>query len=151
MENEKITSEKITSEKRLENHLNKYYKVLNWGEDQGLFLSENFNLYNEHKGKFLEFTYDNLVVGGLIFYFNQEVDANCIGCAAIDSFHRGKGHYRTILTTFCNLYSRLYLFCKPDLVPLYSKFFNYQKHIPTMNIYLFSNYETTIEDKGPFF
>jgi hypothetical protein len=146
-----MKSEKTENEKEFEQHLYKYYDVLHWGEELNLFLSENQKFYHDYNGKFLQFTYNNQIVGGLVLYFNQNFNAHVIGCSAIDPTFRGKGHFKTILTTFNYIYPRLYLFCKPDLVTLYSRFFNYQKKILNMNIYLFSNYETTLEDKGPFF
>jgi hypothetical protein len=142
---------KSEKEKKLKQHLYKYYDVLNWGEELEIFLSENFKLYNEYDGKLLEFTEKEQIIGGLVLYFNHKVNSHVIGLAAIDPLHRGKGYFKNILTIFCDIYPRLYLFSQIHLVTLYSQFFKYQKQIPDMNIYLFSNYETIIEDKGPFF
>lgn len=134
------------------NHLNKYYNELNWGEDLNTFIIENIELLNNYNGKFFQFLEkDNQIAGGLFFYFNHLTNSNAIGCAAIDPLYRGRNHYKTILTTFTFLYSRLYLFSKPHLVKLYSEFFKNKIYIQDMDIYLFSNYEITIEHKGPFF
>lgn len=140
--------EKITKEQK---HLYKYYDVLNWGEDLDSFLDENIKLYQDYQGKFFQFVKNNQKIGGLFFYFNPLTNSNAIGCAAIDPKYRGKGYYKKIINKFIKLYPKLYLFCQPHLIPLYSKFFKYQKHITHLNVYLFSNYEITIEDKGPFF
>lgn len=146
-----MISEKEQNEKRLQQHLYKYYDVLHWGEDLNTFLNENITYFHNYNGKFLEFTDNNIIIGGLIFYFNKEVNSHVIGCAAIDPSHRRKGHYKQILTFINNLYPRLYLFCQPHLLNYYLRIFTYKKEIKDKNIYLISNYETTIEDKGPYF
>lgn len=146
-----MKSEKEENEKKFQQHLYKYYDVLNWGEDLDLFLSENTKLYEMYSNQLLEFKDRDILLGALVLYFNHEVGSHVIGLAAIDPLYRGKGYFKTILRTLTDVYPRLYLFCQPHLVPLYSQFFKYQKQIPGMNIHLFSNYETTLEDRGPFF
>lgn len=148
---EKMKSEKQKSEKKLYQHLYKYYDVLHWGEDFDSFLNENITLFNDYNGQFIQFGENNEIIGGLIIYFNPITNSNSIGCAAIDSKHRGKGYFRIIIKIFIDFYPRLYLFCQPHLLHFYSQFFKYQKQIKNSDIYLISNYEITIEDQGPCF
>ena len=146
-----IISEKITSEKKLHQHLYKYYDVLHWGEDLNSFLNENITLVNNHNGEFFQFIKDDQVIGGLILYFNKEVNAYSIGCAAIDPNCRRKGHFKEILLNFNDTYSRLYFFCQSHLLNYYLKIFSYNKQTSQNGIFLISNYQTTIEDQGPYF
>jgi len=136
---------------KINNHLIRYYDVLNWGEDLQFFLKENLDFYKTYNGVFIEFEEDEIILGGLIFYYHQEIDSYIIGCAAIDPLHRKKGYYTKILNDFNLQFPRLFLFCQPNLIDFYSKIFKYLKQVPDQNFYIVSNYEITKEDKGPFF
>lgn len=145
-----MKSEKKQSEK-LYQHLYKYYDVLHWGEDLDSFLNENITLFYNYNGQFIQFGENNQIIGGLIIYFNPITNSNAIGCAAIDPQFRGKGYFEIAVKILIDFYPRLFLFSQPHLVQFYSQFFKYQKQIKNMNIYLISNYQTTIEDQGPYF
>jgi hypothetical protein len=143
--------EKSKDLKKINNHLIKYYDNLNWGEDLDSFLKENLDFYNDYNGFLIQFIESEIIIGGLLLYFNHNFNSHVIGCAVIDPLHRKQGYYTQIMINFNQEYCRLYFFCQPHLVKFYSKFFEYIKKVEDQQIYIVSNYILTEEDKGPFF